>query len=451
MSCATCGKGKVTYDCKGCEQKFCLNHLVDHQKVLEQQLDDIENQRNVLKQTINQYSEQHSAIKQIDLWEQESIEHIRQTAQQSRDKVKQYINQIDMDLNKLTDEMKDFRAENDFNEIHLNDLKSQLERLENQLIESNNVEFRQESTLIQKMNVNIPCDDLRIDTKWNPNGITIAGQNQFNNPWGIYMDNDNESIYIADSHNHRIIEWKKDAKIGQIVAGGNGPGREQNQLNEPVDVLIDHRNDRLIIADYGNRRVVQWPRRNGRYGQTIVSNVKCFGLAINNQNEIYVTDCEKHEVRRWKIGAHQGVLVAGGNGKGESIRHLNHPRYIFVDQNESVYISDMGNHRVVKWMKDAREGIVVAGDQGQDNRLEQLNHPNGIFVDQFESVYIADSLNNRIVRWLKNAKQGELIVGGNGYGNQSSQLSYPVNFVFNREHYLYVVDHRNHRIQKFSK
>ena len=148
MSCVTCGKGKVTYDCKGCEQKFCLNHLVDHQKVLEQQLDDIENQRNVLKQTINQYSEQHSAIKQIDLWEQESIEHIRQTAQQSRDKVKQYINQIDMDLNKLTDEMKDFRAENDFNEIHLNDLKSQLERLENQLIESNNMEFRQESTLI---------------------------------------------------------------------------------------------------------------------------------------------------------------------------------------------------------------------------------------------------------------------------------------------------------------
>ena len=52
-------------------------------------------------------------------------------------------------------------------------------------------------------------------------GIVVAGGNgggsfltQFSYPEGLYLD-DNETIYIADSWNHRIIEWKKDSKTGQ--------------------------------------------------------------------------------------------------------------------------------------------------------------------------------------------------------------------------------------------
>jgi len=82
-------------------------------------------------------------------------------------------------------------------------------------------------------------------------------------------------------------------------------------------------------------------------------------------------------------------------------------------------VSEWENHRVTKWIKGAKEGIVVAGGQGHGNSLTQLNLLEEVFVDVFEAMYIADRGNHRIVRWFKGAKQGEVVVGGNGEGKQS--------------------------------
>ena len=42
---------------------------------------------------------------------------------------------------------------------------------------------------------------------------------------------------------------KANAKIGQIVAGGNGKGDQIYQLNYPHDIVIDKENNSLIICD----------------------------------------------------------------------------------------------------------------------------------------------------------------------------------------------------------
>ncbi|CAF1610257.1 unnamed protein product, partial [Rotaria magnacalcarata] len=49
----------------------------------------------------------------------------------------------------------------------------------------------------------------------------------------------------------------------------------------------------------------------------------------------------------------------------------------------------------MKWKKGAKEGIVVAGGQGAGSALTQLNGPLGIIVDTLGTVYIADDWNNR--------------------------------------------------------
>ncbi len=54
------------------------------------------------------------------------------------------------------------------------------------------------------------------------------------------------------------------------------------------------------------------------------------------------------------------------------------------------YISDSNNHRVIKWMRDSKEGIVVAVGNGHGNNLRQLSHPKGIIVDQWGQMYVAD-------------------------------------------------------------
>ncbi len=265
----------------------------------------------------------------------------------------------------------------------------------------------------------------------------------------MYID-DNETIYVADTWNDRIVEWKSDATSGRIVAGGNGKGNRNDQLSHPSKLIVDKENDCLIICDSWNRKVVRWPRRNGQSGETLISNIACHDLIIDNDGYLYVCDPEKHEVRRWKIGEKNGTIVAGGNGKGNRLDQLIYPYYIFIDEDHSVYVSDFYNHRVIKWLKDAKEGIVVAGGQGQGNGLRQLSEPHGIIVDQLGSVYVADAENHRVIRWLKGAQEGTIVVGGNGQGEQLNQFNYPCDLSFDRQKNLYVVDRRNHRVQKFE-
>ncbi|CAF1665686.1 unnamed protein product, partial [Rotaria sp. Silwood1] len=101
------------------------------------------------------------------------------------------------------------------------------------------------------------------------NGVTVAGgtekgaaTNQLFRPQGFFVDDD-QTMVIADYGNHRIIQWKIGDTDGQVVAGGNGKGSEFDQLNSPTDVLIDKEMNSLIICDAMNGRVVQWSRRNG--------------------------------------------------------------------------------------------------------------------------------------------------------------------------------------------
>ncbi|CAF1182643.1 unnamed protein product [Rotaria sordida] len=257
------------------------------------------------------------------------------------------------------------------------------------------------------------------------NGITVAGGNgqgsevhQLSNPWGLYVDDD-QTIYIADFSNHRIVAWKYGETTGRIVAGGNGPGNRLDQLNGPYDVMIDKERDSIIICDYNNRRVVRWPRQNGSNGETIVSNVGCLGLTMDHDGFLYVSDRDKHAVRRYRIGENQGTVVAGANGQVNRLDQLSQPRYVSVDRDHSVYVFDDSNHRVMKWMKDAKQGIVVAGTQDS-------SYPYGIVVDQSGTVYVAECLNHRITRWSQGATQGSVIVGGNGQGSQSNQFSSPI-------------------------
>ncbi|CAF4993615.1 unnamed protein product, partial [Rotaria socialis] len=257
---------------------------------------------------------------------------------------------------------------------------------------------------------------------------------------------------IADWGNDRIMQWKNgDTTNRQVVAGGNGIGNGLNQLRGPTDVLIDKETDSLIICDWQNERVVRWSRRSGTtQGEILIDNIACWGLAMDEQRNLYISDVKKYEVRRYKLGEKSGTLVAGGNGQGAGLNQLNGPLHLFVDRQQNVYVSDSNNHRVVKWKKWATEGFVVVGGQGEGNALTQLSRPNGIFVDTLGTVYVADCYNHRVMRWTQGAQQGTVIAGGIGYGTGANQLGYPRGVSLDRHGNLYVADNSNNRVQRFS-
>ena len=299
---------------------------------------------------------------------------------------------------------------------------------------------------------------LPVNGTWSQNGVTVAGgngigndTNQLNYPFGLDLDDDNQSIVIADHVNDRIVEWKIGASNGKVIAGDQGQGNRLDQLYQPICVLIDKETNSLFIADRDNRRVLRWSRRQETtHGEVIVDNIDCFGLAIDHQRYLYVSDTGKSEVRRYTIGDRNGIVVAGGNGQGNQLNQLNIPTDLFVDEEQAVYVSDRDNHRVMKWNKGAKEGIVVAGGREEGTALTQLSYPQGLFVDTSGTIYVADNANHRVMRLPKGAPQGTVIVGGNGEGNAPNQLKYPVALSFDRHGNLYVVDCNNHRVQLFD-
>ncbi|CAF2786415.1 unnamed protein product [Rotaria sp. Silwood2] len=258
-------------------------------------------------------------------------------------------------------------------------------------------------------------------------------------------------MIIADNWNHRIVQWNKGDTDGKVVAGGNGQGNRLNQLKFPSDMLFDKETKSLIICDRGNQRVVQWSRRSGTSkGKVLLDKVFCYGLAMDDQRYLYVTDIVRHEVRRYKIGEKNGTLVAGGHGPGDDLNQLDEPIKLFVDRQQAVYISDHKNNRVMKWSKGATAGIVVAGGQGEGDALTQLLNPIGLAVDTFGTIYVADTYNHRVVRWSKGAKQGTIIADGNDSNKGENQFQHPVDLSFDRNGNLYLVDWENARVLRFS-
>ena len=315
---------------------------------------------------------------------------------------------------------------------------------------ANQMEVESMRTLVQ------PClANISTKASWSSNGITVAGGNgpgsalnQLHYPWSACIADD-QMIYISEYSNQRIVAWTPNATSGSVVAGGNKQGTRLNQLNGPANVIIDRTNDSLIIADQGNRRIVRWPRQKGRQGTVLIEDIHCWGLAVDRRGYLYAADYQTHEVKRWREGVVDAIVVAGGNGKGSSLNQLHFPTYIVVDENFSLYVCDVGNHRVIKWAENAREGTVVAGGHGPGDRLTQLSYPAGLLVDQWETVYVADSDHHRIMRWPRDATEGTVIIGEAGKGGEINQLNGPVGLTRDRQGHLYVADNLNHRLQKF--
>jgi hypothetical protein len=161
--CAICNKEKATLRCGGCSKDFCFTHVADHRQELSKQLDEVEVTRDLFRQALTEQSSQpqkHPLVQQIDKWERESINKIRQTAEEARQLIFQHtagqITDTEVQLNKLTDQLRQSRQEDDFFETDLSRWKKELARLTEALKTSSNINIRQNSVpLVTKITVDV--------------------------------------------------------------------------------------------------------------------------------------------------------------------------------------------------------------------------------------------------------------------------------------------------------
>ncbi|CAF1576007.1 unnamed protein product [Didymodactylos carnosus] len=176
----------------------------------------------------------------------------------------------------------------------------------------------------------------------------------------------------------------------------------------------------------------------------------CFGIFIDKNSSIYVSDNGNNRVMKFLSNSSSGILLAGGNGAGNASNQFNLPMGIYVDSSAAIYVADTENHRIQKWTQGSSSGTTVAGGNEMGSNLNQLSFPRNVICDTDGTLYISDTNNHRIMKWTIGASNGSVIAGISGTsGTSKIMLNYPNGIAFDSDRNLYVADSSNHRVQKF--
>ena len=130
-----------------------------------------------------------------------------------------------------------------------------------------------------------------------------------NGPTGLYYDEPNNILYIANEESHSVTQWTvEDYGDRNIYAGIPGrPGNSTAQLNNPQGLTLDQ---------YGN---------------------------------LYITDCENHRIQMYCPDAALGITIAGTGKIGNGSLDLYFPRDVAFDSEMNLYVTDTYNYRVQKF------------------------------------------------------------------------------------------------------
>jgi len=122
-----------------------------------------------------------------------------------------------------------------------------------------------------------------------------------------------------------------------------------------------------------------------------------WGVAVNERNEIAVTDWDNHRVRLFSC---DGTYLRSFGRKGDKQGEFNFPTGIAFDpKNGNIFVVDSGNHRV-QLFSEQGEYLHQFGEKG--NLDHQLRFPRGLSVDSDGNVIVPDSCNKVIKIFSRN-------------------------------------------------
>ena len=123
-----------------------------------------------------------------------------------------------------------------------------------------------------------------------------------------------------------------------------------------------------------------------------------WGVAVNNHDEIAVSECGNHRIT---IFSREGTFLKSFGRRGKSNGMFINPSGIAFDQNNNVFVVDSFNHRVQVFDRNGNF-LRKFGEQGSLDH--QLEHPNGLSINGHGDLIVSDSGNKFIKIFSPNGK-----------------------------------------------
>ena len=175
----------------------------------------------------------------------------------------------------------------------------------------------------------------------------------------------------------------------------------------------------------------------GEKGLSVGNFNKLWGVAVNANGEIAVTDTKNHRVQ---IFSSEGKFLRSFGKKGDMVGEFNNPRGITFHNNGNIFVTDCYNHRIQIF---SGEGEFVGSFGGKGNVYIQLDIPPGLSIDSEGNIIVADA-GNKLIKIFSPDGKFLMKIGEEG------SFNYPVHCI-QYDRYLIVSDQSDHCIKVFDR
>ena len=252
---------------------------------------------------------------------------------------------------------------------------------------------------------NLPNGDSPFD--WGTKGV-VESSASFNWAQGVGYDPQDGNVWVANTRNNRIDEFSTD---GTPIASCPNTSRLTSSFNWPMAVAFDP-SGTMYVADTFNNRIEAISVSQCSNNTTVVpiwsvgvrgsgsgQFIKPWDIAYDpTQNRLLVTDTDNSRI----------VSLNPSNGaveslfptitKGSAPGQVQQPEGIAVDSSGNIWVADTGNNRVEEFTGAGTFANQMVGTYGCCFNAPNtaLNAPQGLAFDSNGLLYVADANNNRI-------------------------------------------------------
>ncbi|XP_062408095.1 tripartite motif-containing protein 3-like [Sardina pilchardus] len=241
-------------------------------------------------------------------------------------------------------------------------------------------------------------------------GVRGRSPGQLQRPTGVTVDT-NGDIIVADYDNRWVSIFSSDGKFKNKIGAGRlmGPkgvavdknGHIITVDNKACCVFIFQSNGKLVTKfgarGTSDRQFTDKSGANNALEQKLSKSGPVFSphfVAVNNKNEIIVTDFHNHSV---KVYSADGEFLFKFGSHGEGNGQFNAPTGVAVDSNGNIIVADWGNSRIQVFDSSGSFLSYI------NTTADPLYGPQGLALTSDGHVAVADSGNHcfKVYRYLQ--------------------------------------------------
>lgn len=223
-------------------------------------------------------------------------------------------------------------------------------------------------------------------------------------PMGLALSEDGQRLYIADLRGSQLVRVNFEAQTLRAFATGHG-------FAQPFGIALDAQ-ENVYVTDSAARTLSKYDIQ-GNLGWSVSKGLeRPTGLALDKERKLlYVADSSRVKLQNHRVLVYdlEGSLVRQvGSGRGEGEGQFNFPVYLALDRSGNLYVGDTMNFRI-QVFDPAGKFLKLYGEHGDGpGTFARLK---GIDFDSFGNAYVVDGQHS-VVQMFNKEFQPLMFFGG---------------------------------------